>query len=51
MTSYPYKRTVEVLVSHNFPKFISPNVNFIALLEFELANNGIIIEHVNHSNT
>ena len=34
---------------HTFPKNISPKVNEIAQIEFELAYHGATVEHINHS--
>ena len=33
---------------NTFPKDIDPKVNVIALLKFELAYNGVKIQHVSH---
>ena len=33
---------------YNFPRGISPKENVIARLEFELAYNDIVVQHVNH---
>ena len=35
-------------VIHTFPKVISPKVNIIMRLEFELAHNNAIVQHVRH---
>ena len=36
---------------HTFPKGISPKMNAIARLKFELANYDITVQHVNHNAT
>ena len=36
---------------HTFPKGISPKVNVIALLEFELAYYDVAVQHISHGDS
>ena len=39
---------LEIKRSHTFPKSISPKVNVIARLEFELSNYYVAVQHISH---